>query len=148
MKVILLQDIANIGKKGETKEVSNGFVMNFLFPQKLAILATEQNIQKQKSVVKQKEKKKTLQQENYQRIAKTLNKQTLKFSGKTSSQDHLFQAIHEADIIASIKQNFKLAVEQKWFKDFVALKDLGKHQIYLQLPDTKQILINIKIEAL
>ncbi len=148
MKVILLQDIANIGKKGETKEVSNGFVMNFLFPQKLAILATEQNIQKQKSVVKQKEKKKSLQQENYQRIMQTLNKQTLKFSGKISSQNHLFQAIHEADIIAAIKQNFKLEVEQRWFKDFVALKDLGKHQVYLQLPGTKQIFINIKIEAL
>ena len=148
MKVILLQDIANIGKKGETKEVSNGFVMNFLFPQKLAILATEQNIQKQKSVVKQKEKKKSLQQENYQRIMQTLNKQTLKFSGKISSQNHLFQAIHEADIIAAIKQNFKLEVEQRWFKDFVALKDLGKHQVYLHLPGTKQIFINIKIEAL
>lgn len=148
MKVILLQDIVNIGKKGETKEVSNGFVMNFLFPQKLAILATEQNIQKQKSVVKQKEKKQNLRQENYQKIVKTLHKQTLKFSGKISSQNHLFQAIHETDIIASVKQNFKLDLEAKWFKDFTALKDLGKHQVCLQLPDTKQILINIKIEAL
>lgn len=148
MKVILSQDIVNIGKKGETKEVSSGFAVNFLFPKKLAILASEQNIQKQNSLVKQKEKKQDLQQANYQKIAKTLHKQTLKFSGKISSQNHLFQAIKIPDIIKATGKNFNINLEEKWFIDFVALKDLGKHEIYLQLPDNKKVLINIKIEAL
>ena len=45
MKLILLQDIQNIGKKGEIKDVSDGFAMNFLLPQKKAVLATTKNVQ-------------------------------------------------------------------------------------------------------
>ncbi|MBP9801990.1 50S ribosomal protein L9 [Patescibacteria group bacterium] len=148
MKVILLENIANIGKKGDVKEVSAGFAGNFLFPHKKAILASEQNVKKQQSVVKEKQQKITQQQSQYQKIFQTLNKQTLKFSGKTSSQNNLFQAIHEADIMMAVKKNFNLSLENKWFKDFTAIKSIGKHEIFLHLPDGKQLVLNIKIEAL
>jgi len=52
MKIILLQDIKNLGKKFEVKEVKNGYARNFLFPQKLAVAATAAAL---KNLTKQKE---------------------------------------------------------------------------------------------
>ena len=148
MKLILLQDIQNIGKKGEIKDVSDGFAMNFLLPQKKAVLATTKNVQNIKAEEKVIAKKVEVKVAVYQKIKNTLQQQTLIFAGKTSDKGHLFQAIKIADIIKATKKNFNINLEEKWLIDFVALKDLGKHQVWLQLPDNNRVLILVKIEAL
>lgn len=148
MKLILLQDIQNIGKKGEIKDVSDGFAMNFLLPQKKAVLATTKNVQNIKAEEKVIAKKVEVKVAVYQKIKNTLQQQTLTFSGKTSDKGHLFQAIKIPDIIKATKKNFNINLEEKWFVDFIALKDLGKHQVWLQLPDNNRVLILVKIEAL
>lgn len=148
MKLILSQDVPNIGKKGEIKDVSDGFAMNFLLPKKLAILATTKNVQNIKAAEKVIAKKVEVKVAVYQKIKNTLQQQTLTFSGKTSDKGHLFQAIKIPDIIKATRKNFNINLEEKWFVDFVALKDLGKHQVWLQLPDNKRVLILVKIEAL
>lgn len=148
MKLILLQDIQNIGKKGEIKDVSDGFAMNFLLPQKKAVLATAKNVQNIKAEEKVIAKKVEVKVAVYQKIKNTLQQQTLTFSGKTSDKGHLFQAIKIPDIIKATKKNFNINLEEKWFVDFVALKDLGKHQVWLQLPDNNRVLILVKIETL
>lgn len=148
MKLILLQDIKNIGKKGEIKDVSDGFAMNFLLPKKLAVLATTKNVQNIKAEEKVIAKKAEVKVAVYQKIKNTLHQQTLNFSGKTSDKGHLFQAIKISDIIKATRKNFNINLEEKWFVDFVALKDLGKHQVWLQLPDTSRVMILVKIENL
>lgn len=148
MKLILLQDIQNIGKKGEIKDVSDGFAMNFLLPKKLAVLATTKNVQNIKAEEKVIAKKVEVKVAVYQKIKNTLQQQTLTFSGKTSDKGHLFQAIKIPDIIKATRKNFNINLEEKWFVDFVALKDLGKHQVWLQLPDNNRVLILVKIEAI
>ena len=50
MKIILVNEIKNIGKKGEIKEVSDGYARNFLFPKKLAKPATAENIDEAKKI--------------------------------------------------------------------------------------------------
>lgn len=148
MQVILTEDISSLGKKGEIKEVNLSYAHNFLLPQKKAIIATKQNINQRDSLIKKKKKEVVQRIDNYQKIIKTLDKQGIKFSGKISTQEHLFQAIHEVDIIRSVKKNFNITLESKWFKNFTALKDLGEHKVDIFLPDNQKIVINIKIEAL
>ncbi|MCB9802705.1 50S ribosomal protein L9 [Candidatus Nomurabacteria bacterium] len=145
MKVVLLEDISSLGKKGDIKEVSFGYANNFLLPNKKAILASNQNVNKiqqgKQKIIKQEQTKINAQQ----KIIKTLNKQGLQFKGKASEKGNLFQAIHQADIIREIKDKFNLDVEEKWFDNFTALKDLGKHQVNLQLPNKEKINIFITI---
>ncbi|MBU1159948.1 50S ribosomal protein L9, partial [Patescibacteria group bacterium] len=68
MKVILLQDVASIGKRYDVKNVSDGYARNFLLPRKLAMIATTQNLQnleKRKKIAEEKkEKQKKITEEN------------------------------------------------------------------------------------
>jgi large subunit ribosomal protein L9 len=63
MKVLLLQDIKNIGRRGEVKDFPDGYVMNFLLPKKLAEVATKEKIQNIEISKKQKSEINTLKKD-------------------------------------------------------------------------------------
>ncbi len=147
MKVVLLETIKSLGLKGDIKNVSDGYAMNFLIPQKKALIASEKNISNIK--VKKDKQEKIIEEKNqeYSKIIKTLNKQSIVFKGKVSEKDHLFQGIHTKDIIDYVKKNFNLDLNEKWFKDSVSLKSLGKHSIKLILPDNNTIIVFVEVKA-
>ncbi|MBT7553099.1 50S ribosomal protein L9 [bacterium] len=146
MKIILLKNLDSLGQAGDIKGVSDGYAMNYLLPQKLAVVATEANIalhrNKQAQVEKQVEKKTSA----YQKIAKTLDKQILAFFAKVSDKEILFKAINNKDIIKAIKDKFNLDIEDKWFKTAVHLKKIGKHQVAINFPDKNKINLTIDIK--
>ena len=144
MKLILLVDIKSLGKKGDLKEVSNGYALNFLLPQQKAALATPQNIKKEKS---KKEEKIQAKNDNYQKIFQVLNKTTIVFKSHVSTQEHLFQGIHIKDIKEYVQKNFNLTLKEKWFRDKKAFKNLGKFSLSLNLPNGKRVIIFLEIKA-
>lgn len=147
MKVVLLETIKSLGLKGDIKSVSDGYAMNFLIPQKKALVASEKNINNIKATKEKKEKFVKEKNQEYSKLVKTLNKQSIVFKGKVSEKDHLFQGIHTKDIIDYVKKNFNLDLNEKWFKDSVSLKSLGKHSIKLILPDNNTIIVFVEVKA-
>lgn len=147
MKVILLETIKSLGVKGDIKEISDGYAMNFLIPQKKVAVATIDNINKQKNRVDKIEKVVKERNEEYEKIVKVLNNTTISFIGKVSEKEHLFQGIHGKDIIEYVKKNFDLDLNDKWFKGTIALKTLGRFPISLNLPDGNNLTIFIDIKA-
>mgnify|MGYP001071412439 FL=1 len=148
MKVILLENLASLGKKGEIKNVSDGYAVNFLLPQKKAILATDQSVRYFQHQQDEQEKNIAEQQSKYSKIIKNLNNQTLNFVGKTSSQNHLFAGIGVAEIIALVKQNYNLDLHSNWFLENYFFKNTGKFPIILKLPNNEKISLNIIIKSL
>lgn len=132
MKVILLQDIKGIGKKMEVKEVSSGYARNFLLPQNLARIATDETV---KSIEKQKvetNKKKEDVQKELETLAKNLFNTELHFYPKIGKKQELYASITKTDIIEELKRK----LPQKIQKDVHIklepdrpIKILGEHQI-------------------
>ena len=79
MKIILLKSYANLGQVGEIVNVKPGFARNFLIPNKIASLATEQNIKALEVFLKSQETKEAKNRDNLQALSKKLNSLTLKF---------------------------------------------------------------------
>jgi large subunit ribosomal protein L9 len=147
MKVILLENIQSLGKKGEVKEVSEGHAMNFLLPQKKAILATASSVKHFQHQKDEQEKNLAEQQSKYSKIVKNLNNQSLNFVGKTSEKNHLFAGIGVDEIINFVKKNYNLDIHSNWFIENYFFKTLGKFPVVLKLPSNEKIALTIIIKA-
>ncbi|MGB9907367.1 MAG: 50S ribosomal protein L9 [Candidatus Saccharicenans sp.] len=98
MKIILLENVEKVGRKGDILEVAPGFARNYLIPRKLALEVTPGNL---KSVeMQQKALKKKLEKERltFQELIKQLNQVSLTFVRKSSEKDIIFGSVSAADI--------------------------------------------------
>ena len=102
MRVILLQDVAKIGKKYEVKEVKNGLARNLLIPQGKAEMATESALQKIKIVQEKHEKDITEETKKLESILAALENKTVTIHVKASEGGSLFAALTEKDIAKAI----------------------------------------------
>lgn len=113
MKVILLQDVKKIGKKGEVINTSDGYARNFLFPRKLAQEATETNLHILNNRKENERKQKLAEMEAAQALAKELKGKELKITAKTGESNKLFGAITSKDVAELIKTQYKVEVDKK-----------------------------------
>lgn len=98
MKIILLENVEKVGRKGDIIEVAPGFARNYLIPRKLAMEVTPSNLKMVE--MQQKALKKKLEKERltYQELIKKLNELTLTFVRKSSEKDIIFGSVSAADI--------------------------------------------------
>ena len=113
MKVILLQDVKKIGKKGDVINTSDGYARNFLFPRKLAEEATASNLHILNNKKENERKQKLAELEAAQRVASELKGKEIKISAKTGEGGRLFGAITSKDIAELIKSQYKVTVDKK-----------------------------------
>jgi len=102
MKIILQEDIPNLGKAGEIKDVADGYARNYLFPRNLALLANEKNLclwEKKKRLAEKKELEKVKQAEE---MAQTLEKISCTISVKSGKEEKIFGAVTNADIAEAL----------------------------------------------
>jgi large subunit ribosomal protein L9 len=113
MKVILLQDVKKVGKKGDVIEASDGYARNFLFPRKLAQEASEANIHILNNKKENERKQKLAELEVAQKLAGELKGKEIKIKAKTGENGKLFGAITSKDVAELIKEQYKIEVDKK-----------------------------------
>lgn len=148
MKVILLQHVPGLGKKGEIKEVSDGYFRNQLAPKKLASIATDGTM---KSVQNQLQKSKEKQEKSLESarfIEERLKDKVLTIKHKASDTGNLYGAIHEKDLILAIEEQFAVSLDSKSLKIKEALKHLGAYQIEVHLHPQVKFSLSLEIHAL
>ena len=142
MQVIFLKDVKGQGKKGEIKEVSDGYAMNFLIKKGLAIKKTEGSLNK---LNKQKEHDKEIDLDNRKQaieLQKKLEKITLNFKVKTS-KGKMFGSISTKQIKEELnKQGFN--IDKKQIENQM-INTLGMHIIKVNL--YKDIVVNLKVHT-
>ncbi|WNQ11483.1 50S ribosomal protein L9 [Paenibacillus aurantius] len=113
MKVILLKDVKGQGKKGEIKEVSEGYAQNFLFKQALAKPATDSNIKVVDNQKAAELKKKEQEKANAQKLAETLGELTLQIKGKSGEGGRLFGSITTKQIAEELEKKHKISLDKR-----------------------------------
>lgn len=104
MKVILLQDVRGQGKKGQLVEVSDGFARNFLFPRKMAIEATADNVNTMRMNDKARQEKEQRQREAATALAAKLREMTLKIYAKGGGAGRLFGSVTSQEVSDALKE--------------------------------------------
>ena len=128
MKIILRQDVENIGRKGDIVNVAAGFGRNFLIPRKLGMEVTPSNM---KTVeIERRALKKKVEQErlSFQDVIQKLNQVTLSFTRKAGEKDHIFGSVSAGDIKDELdKLGFE--IDKKKIALDEPLKRLGNYSV-------------------
>ena len=133
MKVIFTTDVRGQGKKGEMKEVSDGYARNYLLPRGLAAEATADNINalklKEKARAAQIEKEKAQAMEN----AKKLEGVQVVVRAKAGSNGKLFGAVTSQEISNALKEQFGIEVEKNKIVQAEPIKNYGSYTVKAKL---------------
>ncbi|HRY82163.1 MAG TPA: 50S ribosomal protein L9 [Candidatus Moranbacteria bacterium] len=145
MKIILLQDIKNLGKKGDVKEVAEGYAQNFLMPKKLAEIATEGAIKKAE-IQKEKEKSaKMAEMEELKNLANKLKNKKISISAKEKG-GKLFGSITAKNIEAELKkEGLNILPSSIIIKE--AIKKVGEYEIEIKLSEEIKEKIRVEIKG-
>lgn len=98
MQIILLEDIKNVGKKGERKEVKEGFARNYLLKQNLAVLPGEDAAQKVLAEINQRQELKQEKKHKLVELAKNIEGKTFNFKLKVDKKGHPYGSIGAKEI--------------------------------------------------
>lgn len=132
MKVILLQDVKKIGKKGDVIEASDGYARNYLFPRKLAEEATANALHVVNAKKENERKKKLAELEAAQKLAAELKGKEVTINAKAGENGRLFGAITNKDIAEVINKQFNLTIDKK--KIVVnTIKVAGEYEVEVKL---------------
>jgi len=133
MKVIFNVDVKGQGKKGEMKEVSDGYARNFLLPRKLATEATADNINalklKEKAKAAQIAKEKALAQENAQKLSGI----QVIIKAKAGNGGKLFGAVTSQEISDALKAQFDIEIEKNKIVQAEPIKNFGTYNVKAKL---------------
>ena len=145
MKVILLEDVKKLGKKGDLIDVADGYARNYLFPRNLAREATEGGIKqlKQEKAALENKKKKELQQAK--ELAAKLSKTTVTLKVKSGDQGKLFGSVTSKDISKALKEQHKIEVDRRKIELPEPIKSLGSYEVDVKLATEVDAKLNVKI---
>ncbi|WP_371375618.1 50S ribosomal protein L9 [Sporomusa aerivorans] len=148
MKVILQQEVKKLGKKGDIIEVSEGYARNYLLPQKLAIVATANNVNTANLQKVAEERKKERLLDEAKLLGAQMAKITVTIPVKMGEGGRLFGSVTAKDIADSLAKEHKLELDKRKIELKDALKSLGTFTVPIKLhPEvTTQIQVTIKAE--
>jgi len=132
MKVIMKEDVASLGKRGDTVKVSDGYARNYLIPKGLALEATGKNINvlehTKKLIAQQSEKEKKKAESQVQQYSGV----TVTIPCKVGEMDRVFGSVTGKDIEkALVEKGFEIDKKQIVIED--PIKSLGEHRVKIKL---------------
>ena len=113
MKVILTQDVKNLGKKGEMVSTSDGYARNFLFPRKLAVEANAQAMTELKNREDSKNHKIALEKAAANEAAAALGGKTVRITAKAGQNGKLFGSVMAKEIAETVKKQFNIDIDKR-----------------------------------
>lgn len=143
MKIIFIKDLKNQGKKGQIKEVKDGYAENFLIKNGYAVKETKESLNNLKRTNQKEEKLDQENRKNAKVLKVELEKKSYKFKVKTGEGDKVFGSISAKQIKEKLDEKYKINKKQIIISN--PIQSLGFHNIEIEL--YKEVKANIKIEV-
>ena len=143
MKVILLEDVKSLGKKGDVVKVSDGYARNMLFPKKLGVEATAGNMKNLEQKRKIDEKNAAEELKRAQEFAKDLETKSVTVGIKVGSGGKTFGSVSTKEIADAAKKQLGIEIDKKKMVLASPLRELGETQIPVKVHP--KVTANLKV---
>ena len=146
MKVILLEDVENLGKKWDIKEVADGYARNLLIPKKLVKPATEKEVEEAEKMQAAVEAKAQKELESVEKLASKLDGYELKISVSVGDEGQLYSQVSVTQVSSALAEaGFK--VSSKYIKIKEPIKELGEFPVTIEFDHGLEVEIQVIVEA-
>ena len=142
MKVLLCEDVENLGFLGDVVEVKDGYARNYLLPQQIAIAPNEVNIKSLSEAKAKRAEERKLSLEQLSRATEAVEGAEAVLAAKANESGHLFGSVTRHDIAANLRdQGFEVADEMVQLSEHI--KEVGTHEVTLKI--TPDLTANISV---
>ena len=147
MKIILLEDVTTLGRRGEVRDVADGYARNYLLPQKLALMASGANLKNLEGIKARQDSQAAKNLAHAQEQAQIVDGLHLTLSRQASDEDRLFGSVGRNDIASFLAQH-RLDIERRRIGLDEPIKSLGEFSVPIRLhPDvTAQLKVTVTRE--
>jgi large subunit ribosomal protein L9 len=146
MEVLLVKDVAQLGKAGEVKRVSDGYARNFLFPRELAVMATAGAIKQAREIRQAEASRKAKALSDAQILAQRLDGLSVMFKMRAGESDRLYGSVTNANIADALEEQIGQEIDRRKIDLEEPLKELGTHAVTIRLAPGAEAKVTVTIE--
>ena len=146
MKVIFTADVPNVGKAGQLKEVADGYARNYLIRNKLAVMATQDNLNALQTRIKAREKSAAQELADNKQIAEDLKEREIFVEAKSGGNDRLYGSVTNTDIAEALAEATGYEIDKRKIKTSESIHQLGTYDVEIKL--AKDITPVIKVTVI
>ena len=139
MKIILLEDVKKVGKKGDIVEVSDGYGRNFLLNKNLAVIATKKSMEILDNQNLQHDLEEKQKEAEAEELKEKLKSIVLEFHVKTGEGGRVFGSVSTKQIVAQLMDKHGVKIDKRKVIDNVTISSLGYTDVKIDLYKNKVI---------
>ena len=146
MKVVFLEDVPNVAKAGDIKEVADGYSRNYLIPRKLAVPATSSELKKVEVLRAAGARREAKSEKEAEAFANVLKDITVVIRMRAGTKDKLYGSVTSADIAKEIKKLTKQDVDKRKIELPEPIRELGIYEVSVKLSKDVTATVNVVVE--
>jgi large subunit ribosomal protein L9 len=145
VRVVLRDDVENIGRKGDLIEVTDGFARNYLVPRGLAMKATKGVVQQAEAMRRNREARDARDREAAQALADQLSGQRIQLRARAGEGGRLFGSVTSADVVDAVRAQTGVELDRRKTQLAEPLKELGAVEVPVKLHSDVEVTLTVDV---
>ncbi len=146
-KLLLVEDVGDLGRKGDLVEVRPGFARNFLLPTGKAVIADQRTIRLQAKLQEERRQRAIEERKESEKVAERFVDLVIETTVNTDQEGHMYGSVSAVDVVELLKNQHNIEIEKRFVQLKHPIKELGEHTLHFRLNEGVEANCTLKIEA-
>ena len=147
MRVIFLEDVTNLANAGEVRSVADGYARNYLFPKKLAVMATAEDMKRIERIKKAGDNRRMRETQRWEELANYLEGTNINVKARATPAGNFYGAITPTQIAQELSQVIGRDIDRRLVEALEPIREPGEYEVALHLTNSIQATIIVTAEA-
>jgi large subunit ribosomal protein L9 len=148
MKVLLIEDVENLGLAGEVHEVANGYGRNYLIPQQLAVLATSAAMKEAEHHRRRAAERRARMAAEMEALLGRISQTTLTFYAKAGEKGRLYGSVTSSDIAEQLAEAVEAEIDRRKIILDAPIKQVGTHEVMIRFAPEEEARFDVNVEPI